>query len=165
MTTTATSAPSSSGGHMGASQAPPCFASTIMSASMRLVWACLHGADGDRRILQHRCLKSRMVTTSRSTGVRMPRHPCEPAIDSSCCRGPAADQRVLEAEHTHACDGGENRRTQGAFVCDQVSASSPRLPLQEEKEALDDLSTELELADEDEPVLYVTFFSSYIPSG
>jgi hypothetical protein len=41
----------------------------------------------------------------------------------------------------------------------------PRLALQEEKEALDDLSTELELADEDEPVLYVTFFSSSLLSG
>ena len=30
-----------------------------------------------------------------------------------------------------------------------------KLPLQQEKEALDDLTMELELADEDQPVLYV----------
>lgn len=34
---------------------------------------------------------------------------------------------------------------------------APTCVLQQEKEALDDLSTELELADEDEPVLYVLF--------
>jgi hypothetical protein len=33
------------------------------------------------------------------------------------------------------------------------------MSVQQEKEALDDLSTELELADEDEPVLYVLSFT------
>jgi len=33
--------------------------------------------------------------------------------------------------------------------------------VQQEKEALDDLSTDLELADEDDPVLYVVFIASF----
>jgi len=33
--------------------------------------------------------------------------------------------------------------------------------VQQEKEALDDLSTDLELADEDDPVLYVAFIASF----
>jgi hypothetical protein len=37
--------------------------------------------------------------------------------------------------------------------------------LQQEKEALDDLAMELELADEDQPVLYVQTHPSYTPAS
>lgn len=44
-----------------------------------------------------------------------------------------------------------------------VRSNVPTSFLQQEKEALDDLSTELELADEDEPVLYAIVKNTRCP--
>lgn len=69
-------------------------------------------------------------------------------------RRSTTNKHVLKAELANAEPGRETSRTKGELLGTRLITDTSGRPLsQQEKEALDDLSGELELADEDELVM------------
>jgi len=69
-------------------------------------------------------------------------------------RGPAADKYVFKTQYPLEEVGGQTGGDQGKDCATHVVYDQN--DVQQQKEALEDLSGELELADEDDPVLYVS---------